>query len=287
MGELHEGKWHKRPYGWRADGVVETADRNVHVTIRKTNEEESGETVVMANGWTAGKNSMRVPAIVATQFGHRAVTVEYTNTGTADALASNVEDVVSVTEAEPDEYQRALMGLSMGGAVVTMAMSRVSVVRANIVNPGKYLLPRFYSVSRIGRQFLAEAGEIAQIGRNPLRAAAIGATSVGNCARRPGAVVAELRELLTGTVHDDFRQAKARPQPPFVRLVINSGDKLIPAYAQLASIEEAQLPYDHLMQRPGGHGRLAYDPSLAWEINALDAEQPLLIPPALPVKAAA
>ncbi len=272
MSELHEGAWHKRPYGWRADGVVEAQDHNIHVTVRKPDGEPSGETVILENGWTAGKNSMRVPAIVATQFGHRSVTVEYTNTGTQGALESNVEDVVAVVDAEPDEYERVLMGLSMGGSVATLAMRRAmsKIKRADLVAPGKYILPRFYTVGQVGRRFIAEGGEITQIGKHPIRAAALGSASVANCMRRPLAVYGEIKELLNGTVHEDLRAVKAQPDAPFVRFSHGLHDKLLPSYAQVASIEG--LPFDDVFGFKGGHARLAYDPSLSWELFTMGSE---------------
>jgi pimeloyl-ACP methyl ester carboxylesterase len=269
-------KWHKRPYGWRAEGFVETDNDKIKVTVRRPGKDvpESGKAYVLANGWTAGKNSMRIPAIQAARFGHRATTLEYSNTGTAAALRGNVRDVAAVIDAQPEDLKRAAMGLSMGGAVVTMAMlearSRIEV--ATLVASGKYINAEHYSKLRILRRFIAEAGEIAQVGRNPVQAAYLGMTSAGNCARRPWAVGAELTELLEGTVHGELRTVKAMQDAPYVRFAFGLGDKLLPAFAQASSVEG--LPFDEVLPYEGGHARLAYDPTLSAQFFEKDARLP-------------
>jgi pimeloyl-ACP methyl ester carboxylesterase len=303
MSAAHLLPWQQRPYGWRAFGVVEAEDRNVNIAIRQPEPyiEPSGLTVIMVNGWTAGRNSMRTPAIAATEFGHRAVTLEYTNTsGEPGALNQNVQDVLSVVKAQPKEAKLALMGLSMGGAVVTMALEALrqeqlaesgkparvrrpvpQVETANLIAPAKYILPQYINEYEVARRFFAEIKEVTQIGKNPLLAAHIGFTSLVNCVRRPSAVFAELSELLRGTVHEELRNVMTeQANPPFVRISLPINDRLLPFFAQMASIEE--LPFSDIRKIRGGHGGLAYTPNLARELFALDIQRGKSGPPRKP-----
>ena len=214
---------------------------------------------------------MRTAAIVATKFGHTAVTMEYTNQGTEGALAQDVQDVVAVTKALPRNTRRAAIGFSMGGAILTMALARTGVERATLVAPGKYLSPHYYSRLEIMRRFVAEIGEAADPGiiGNLRNALWLGATSLMNYARRPWAVHAELVELLRDPVWSALREAKARPNPPYVRFMYGLHDRLLPAEAQRASI--ADLPFDEVVGYRGEHGRLTYDPTLAADIFERDS----------------
>lgn len=268
----------RRPYGFRRKGVVvdEGGKRIIPVTVRLPHEraEQSGDVYVMANGWTTGKNSMRIPAIEAARLGHVAVTFDYTSTGTAAAMKEDAHDFVAVADALPQDLRRAGLGLSMGGAVLTEAMKQTQMSRATLVSPGGYLLPHYYTPAEIARRFWAETKEAREpdVWRNPRTAIRLGLTSMATCARRPRAVRAELKELLGDTVHNALREVKAQPDAPYVRFMYGEHDELIPAYAQIASIEG--LPFDHVTSYRGGHGRLAYDPTLSQQIFMMDQQLP-------------
>jgi hypothetical protein len=281
----NELSWAKRDYGYVAHGVIEAEDRNIDVTLRRPSlfVEESGFCIVMENGWTAGKNSMRVPAIEAAYAGHVAVTFEYTNVSGKDgALEENVDDVTAITKAFGNRYRMGLMGLSMGGAVATLAIESLLKDRdaegkkkttprielANIVAPGKYILPHYINKRIITQRFLAETQEVTEMSANPLQAMRIGFTSMMNCLKRPFAVSAELRELTTGTVHDNLRFSKEHPEAPYIRLALPVNDKLLCYDAQKPSVEG--LPFDEVIDIPGGHGGLAYRHDISRNIFDLD-----------------
>jgi pimeloyl-ACP methyl ester carboxylesterase len=271
MNRLTLSNWEKRPYGERASGVVRTADREIPIRVRRPDRYAAdSKTYLMANGWTAGKNSMRIPAIEAAKFGHTAVTFKYTNTKSRDALRQNVQDVSDIIQALPRSERKAAIGLSMGGAVVTMALEHIGqdIDRATLVAPGKYLHARYYSPWLIARHLLAEAGEVRHARRDMRTSLHLLADGIANCASRPQAIPAELRELLDGNVHDELRRTKAQHDAPFVRFMYGLDDRLLPAEAQLDSI--AGLPFDEIMPFTGGHARLAYDPTLAAEIFMME-----------------
>ena len=274
MNTLHVKSWHNREYGWRATGTVQAKHADIDITVREPREwdESTGLTYVMANGWTAGKASMRLPAIVAAKTGHRAITINYTNTGTTQSLRSNVRDVVSVIDAVSGKSRVSAMGLSMGGAVVTMALKDVGeqLETATLVAPGKYIREDLISRHEIVKRFLAESLEVRDVGRNLKNALFLGAASTANCVQRPLAVVAELTELLQGTVHEDLIEAKSMDHSPYVRFMWGQNDLLLPPFAQDESTKH--LPFDERLSYLGGHAMLAYDRSLAEAIFQRDAE---------------
>jgi pimeloyl-ACP methyl ester carboxylesterase len=271
MKKLALDKWERRPYGEKTDGSVSVNGRSVNITVRRPLQETTDSLLyVMANGWTAGKNSMRVPAHEAAKHGHTAVTFRYTNTHAKGALEENVRDMSAVMDALPSYVRRGAIGLSMGGAVVTMAMDRLDheIERATLVAPGKYLHPDYYSPRIILQHMLSEPAEALQFrGRwgDGLRLLGTGAI---NCLQRPQAVRAELRELLDGNVHQELIRVKQRPDAPFIRFMYGLNDRLLPAFAQLESV--AGLPFDDIRPFEGEHARLAYDPTLANQIFSLD-----------------
>jgi pimeloyl-ACP methyl ester carboxylesterase len=249
--------------------VVRSADRQIDITVRRPHGGDYERIDIMANGWTAGKNSMRVPAIEAVKRGHAAVTLEYTNTGTKGALEHNVEDVLTIIDALPSGDRKALMGLSMGGAVVTMALEQIGneIDRADLVAPGKYLQKDYYTRRRIVAHMIAEIAELGELRGNVHSGLSLLSGGAANCIRRPQAIVAEIRELLDGNVHDHLWRVKAESDAPSIHFWYGSRDNLLPAYAQEESI--IGLPFDSVTQYEGRHARLAYDPTLAQDI--LDA----------------
>lgn len=273
MSKLTLGEWEQRPYGERADGVVADGDHHVRIRIRRPSIPALGGALyVMANGWTAGQNSMRVPAIEAAKSGHTGVTFRYTNTGSREALRQNVRDLTTVIEAFPSEEQKRAVGLSMGGAVVTMALERVGteIKRATLVAPGMYLDAHYYSPFVIARRMLAESAEIGNLHTNVRTRMHLLADGLVNCVQRPHAVTAEIRELLSGNVHEELRRIKSQPDAPYIRFMYGEKDRLIPMAAQIASIEG--LPFDDVSSYKGGHVRLAYDPTLSQDIFQMDGQ---------------
>lgn len=275
MSKLQLGNWEQRPYGEKAEGVVVGDDRNIKVAVRRPSDGQgNGTTYVMANGWTAGMNSMRVPAIEAVKSGYTAVTFKYSNTGSREALRHNVTDVTTLIETLPANERKRAIGLSMGGAVVTMALERVGseVESATLVAPGKYLHAHYYSRTVIARHMIAEAAEIGRLQRNVRTSMHLLADGAVTCASRPQAVLAELRELLDGNVHEELWRVKSKPDAPYIRFMYGLKDPLLPAEAQRDSI--IGLPFDHVLPYSGGHVRLAHDPTLSREIFFLDELNP-------------
>lgn len=273
MKELALNHWETRDYGRRASGIVQSHDRDVRITVRQPKHAaEDSKIYVMANGWTAGKNSMRVPAIAAAQAGHTAVTFEYTNTRMRDALVSNVNDLVTVINKLPNNQRKSAIGLSMGGAVLTMALEHIGdeIDQATLVAPGMYLRADYYTPRIIGERLVAEAMEVRQLRGNVRDGLRLLGGSVANCVRRPQAIQAEFKELLSGNVHEELRRVKAQPNAPFVRFMYGLQDELLPAYAQIESI--TGLPFDETISYAGGHARLAYDPTLAYDILSRDSQ---------------
>lgn len=272
MSGLRLNGWETASYGERSDGRVVSDHRIVDITVRRPSGGDFDLVEIMANGWTAGKNSMRIPAIEAVKRGHAAVTLDYTNTGVSGALEHNVSDVVAVVRAMPSGMRKYLMGLSMGGAVDTMALEEIGneIVRADLVAPGKYLRNDYYSTRRIAGHMLAEISEIAELRGNVKSGLSLLAGGAANCIRRPQAIVAEIRELMDGNVHDHLRRVKAEPDAPYIHFWYGQHDNLLPAYAQEQSI--VGLPFDKVTRYIGRHARLAYDPTLAQEIFASDSQ---------------
>lgn len=265
------GPWKARTYGERADGIVRAGDRQVRVTLRRqVQAPEDEHYYIMANGWTAGKSSMRTPALAAVAMGNTAVTFEYTNTKAKEALASNVEDLTRVIEALPARSKHSAIGLSMGGAVLTMAMEAVGdqVDKATLVAPGRFLRSDYYTPRVIGERLLAESLEIKNLRGNLRSGLHLLGGGIVNCARRPQAIRAEFLELLSGNVHDELVRVKQQSDSPFVRFMYGLQDELLPAYAQVESI--SGLPFDDVVAYEGGHARLAYDPTLSYDILELD-----------------
>jgi len=267
MAKLALHKWETRPYGERAEGKIGDVD----ITVRRPAAyADDSKTYIMANGWTAGKNSMRRPAIEAARFGHTAVTFDYTNTKAKDALAHNVEDFMIVARSLPNDERKAAIGLSMGGAVVTKALAQMpsEFERATLVASGMYLHDHYYTHRVIAQRFVAEATEVRFLRNNVGSGLRLLGTGAINCARRPRAIPAELRELRSGNVHQELWHIKAQPESPFIRFMYGLHDQLIPAEAQVDSIQG--LPFDEVTGYTGGHARLAYDPALASDILLRD-----------------
>lgn len=265
------GPWKAREYGERADGLVTATDRKIRVTLRRPGRQDDNDHYyVMANGWTAGKSSMRTPALAAVASGNTAVTFEYTNTSAKGALASNVEDLTRVIEALPRNSRHSAIGLSMGGAVLTMALESTGdrIDKATLVAPGRFLQTDYYTPRVIGERLIAETLEIKQLRGNLRSGLHLLGGGIVNCARRPQAIRAELRELLSGNVHEELRRVKQQSNAPFIRFMYGLQDELLPAYAQIESIQG--LPFDEVVAYEGGHARLAYDQTLSHEILELD-----------------
>ena len=274
MKKLEVGNWHQRPYGERADGVATVGTHAVRVTVRRpSHHSEAGQHIVMANGWTTSKSSMRQAAVEAARHGHTSYTFDYTNTHRRHALDHNATDLTTVIEALPKASHLRLLGLSMGGAVATVALDRLgnTVEQADLVAPGRYLLPEYYSPREVIRHVVSHSTEsIAHRGRlrddvRLLRA------SLGNCAHRPFAVLGEFLELVDGNVHEELRRVKSQTDAPVVNFRYGLRDKLLPAHAQLASIEG--LPFDAVISYDEGHDWLARSPALAHKIFDLQPQE--------------
>ena len=268
--EMNLGPWQEKPYGQRADGFVESDGRRIPITVREPLgwSGEINGTEVEASGWTARGNSMRHSAIAATAFGNRAITFDYTNTSLAEALESNVADLVSVITAAAQESSRISgTGLSMGGSVFVRALGHIGSMleTVNLVAPGQYVDSSHYSPWGIARHLLTEGQEFLDVGRSrPLDTFYLGLSGAKNCLRRRLGVIGEIRDLLGHTVHEEHRQAKARPNAPYLRIVKMIDDRLIP-YPELSEVAD-ELPFDDRVAARGHHARWAYDLALPSQI---------------------
>jgi pimeloyl-ACP methyl ester carboxylesterase len=274
MKKLEIGDWQQRPYGERARGVARVGSHAIRFTVRRPdNQTDTGMQYVLVNGWTTGKNSMRQAAMEAARHGHTAYTFDYTNTHRRDALGHNATDLTTMIEAMPRHARIGLIGLSMGGAVATVAMNRVGhkVDEATLVASGRYLLPEFYSKRQIVRHLISHSAEsVLHHGRFTDDMHLLG-TSVINCAKRGPAVIGEFLELVDGDVHEELRSIKSQSNAPLVQFWYGSGDRLLPAEAQLASIQD--LPFDQIIEYRGGHDLLARSPALAHSIFEQNVKQ--------------
>jgi pimeloyl-ACP methyl ester carboxylesterase len=216
---------------------------------------------------------MREVALEAVKAGHKAISFDYSNKGNTNVMLSNAVDCAAVIDALPDDTRRKAIGLSMGGSVVTRAILQATnkLEAATLVAPAQYIT-RHPTAMEVARRLAAEGRELPSLYLNPLHALRLGAGIARNCAERPRAVVAELSEMLSGTVHSSLESIKADPAAPYMRFMYGLGDHLLPAEVQLEGVEG--LPFDQIVSYGGGHVQLARrNRQLAQTIFELDAEQ--------------
>jgi pimeloyl-ACP methyl ester carboxylesterase len=274
MTKLEIGDWQQRPYGERAKGVATVGSHSVRFTVRRPrNGQTEGLHYVLPNGWTAGKNSMRLTALSAVTHGNTAYTFDYTNRSLHHALDRNVSDAATIVEALPEDARVGMVGLSMGGAVTTHVIDRLGnrVEHATLVASGKYLKPEFYAGKLILKHAASHSADALLHHGKLTDGVRLLGTGALNCAERYRAVLGEIWDLTHGNVHDELRRIKGQSDAPVMHFAYGSHDKLLPAYAQLQSIEG--LPFDEVWEYQGGHNRLATDPGLAADVFALHATQ--------------
>jgi pimeloyl-ACP methyl ester carboxylesterase len=280
--ELHLGKRCDSDYGKRYAGVVKTEDHDIPISWR-TPHEDPDSAYVLATGWLGAKASMRLPAHEAVRAGHAALTFDYTNKGLKQPLERNVSDLAATIDALPEGLRRSTIGLSMGGAVLMKALEQAGsrVASATAVASAGFI-DSDYSWLKVAEHFGAVIPEQVDIAlRDPIKALYIGATTLGNCVRRPFAVGAELQGLVHASVHDSVRAVKKAREAPHMRFMYGNGDRLLPAWAQAEAVQG--LPFDEVEDYHGGHEELLRRPALAQRIFELDSQ--LLSPPALELAA--
>lgn len=276
--ELHLGKRRDTDYGKHYAGVVKTEDHDIPISWRESHT-GADSAYVFATGWLGAKASMRLPAHEAVRAGHAALTFDYTNKSHRQPIERNVNDLAATIDALPKELRRSAIGLSMGGAVLMKALERVNsrVTSATVVASAGFI-DNDYSWWKVAEHFGAVAPEQVDIAlKHPLKALYFGATTLGNCARRPLAVGAELKGLVHASVHDSVHAIKKARNAPHMRFLYGDGDRLLPAWAQEKAV--LKLPFDQVEDYSGGHEELLRRPMLARRIFELDSQ--LLAPPAL------
>ncbi|HSX31099.1 MAG TPA: alpha/beta hydrolase [Candidatus Saccharimonadales bacterium] len=273
---LELGAWQKRPYGRRATGTAEANGRTVPVCVREPGPhiEASDYTYLFVHGWGTTRHSLRSAAHVAVkEFGHRVVTLIWTNTRPSAALVENSHDVTTALDALPDT-QLAIVAHSMGAAAATGALQRTQrhVRCATFVAPGHYLSPEHYTPRNMVGSCLTEAvnvvGLVLRCG--PRTALSLGAASVTNIFERGPAVVAEAYDLTHGSSHAGLEAIMKQDNPPYLRAMAGEGDGFFPYCRLWPTI--AELPFNARHSYPGGHNEIVESHgSLARRVLELDA----------------
>ncbi len=272
--ELWLGKQHIADYGRHFKGVVKTDDREIPISFRQPfNMDARLDSVyVLATGIMSAKSSMRVLSHEVVRAGHTAVALDYTNTLLKHPLESNAADIAAVIDALPEGLTRRAVGMSMGGAALTMALLDVksSVESATFVAPAKYIIPKNGHVELIPSLMSTVPEGLNLLRAKPDQALRLGLNTALTIARRPLAVRAEIRDLSDGTVHEMLRAVKAAPNAPHLRLMYGLRDQLILP----EGLEEAArlLPFDEVEAYDGGHFSLVHDPERALRILELDGQ---------------
>lgn len=275
MAELILGKAHRTPYGKHYDGHVIAADREVDITYRAPRRDSSVETAyVFANGLSAGKGTMRLPAVEAVAMKHAGITLDYSNKRRIrGALDSNARDVAAVVDSIPPELNARIVGLSEGGRVATRALTLVErkIQAATLVCSAGYIRNNSLSWGQGVNRLSAAAPEIAGMAvRDPIGAFFLGASCLKNCSRRPIGVLGEMHELRNGDEHSTLQGIKADPEAPYLRFYFGAGDKLLQAVRQAAGVEG--LPFDEVVTYDGRHCDITTNPGIAREIYSRDEQ---------------
>lgn len=273
MAELQLGKREQTNYGRRFHGMVKTEKGNIPITWREpTKHEQSEVAYVLSTGWLGEKCSMRIPAHEAVRMGHVAVSFDYTNRSIHHPVKQNEESLTAVIDALPNDLRKNAIGLSMGGRVLTEALTKTEskVQIATMVASAGYIKGNT-SRLRALQHFIATAPEaIDFLRRDPIHAWRLGASVMHNCIARNVAVAAEINDLINGSVRDLVEEIKDQPQPPYLRFMYGERDKLLPAQLQIEGLVD--LPFDHIEPYPGGHLDLVRHKYLARRIFELDNE---------------
>ena len=203
-------------------------------------------------------------------FGHLAITSDYTNVGTLNPLYHNATDSLRIMDALPHKAIR-LVGLSMGGAVATIAASRANheIAALDLVASAGFIDLDEMSNYDIANAIAEEAhDEVAMCLKQPLRSHMIALHSLRNCLARPHAVRAEFEALMQTTVYDDLQLFRDNQPEASVTLAHGSHDKLVPRERLLGSIASraAEHLFTHMLPYDGSHIRLAYDEQLAMRV---------------------
>jgi hypothetical protein len=270
MAELFLGKAHRRDYGTRYEGYVVRDDgEEVDITYRATKKRGGAKAVYgLVNGLTAGKATMRLPAVVGANKGYDTITFDYSNKRIKDALHSNAQDLAAVLASAEHEKKRAI-GLSEGGRVATKALTLIKMEAATFVAPAGYILNNNLSLAKGALVLSAVGPEMAKTGlRHPVSSAHLIASCLRNCFERPFGVAGEMNELKRGGEHDIVHAIKGGEEPPVLTFMYGERDKLLQAVRQAAGT--VGLPLDAILSYPGGHCDLATDPNLSSTIYTND-----------------
>ncbi len=272
--ELRLGKQHIADYGRHFKGVVRTDDREIPISFRQplNMSARKPSVYVLATGIMSAKSSMRVLSHEIVRAGHTAIALDYTNTWLKHPLESNAADIAAVIDALDENLTRRAVGMSMGGAALTMALLNIesSVESATFVAPAKYITPKNGHVEFIPSLTSTVPEGLNLLAAKPGQALRLGLNTALTLARRPLAVRGEIRDLSDGTVHDILRAVKAAPNAPHLRLMYGLHDQLILP----EGLEEAArlLPFDEVEAYDGGHFSLIHDPERARRILELDGQ---------------
>jgi hypothetical protein len=270
MSELNLNPWQSTDYGRRADGVVETGQQPIKVTARQPHEMDKSIAYVLAPGLGVDKASMRVPALAIVEAGYTAITLSYNNTGADEPLEHNAQNIADAIDSLEEPEIVRYVGLSEAGGLGPMALR----LTESPVHSATFVAPAMFGREQcsnweVAKHFAIEGVEGAKMWRNPKHAAYITLSALGNCVGRRQAVLAELKALPNGSVHDAVREVAERPNPPNLRAIIMENDKLIPAWLQISGSEELQDVLE-IWQYPGGHADLAHRPEPMKDIIVAD-----------------
>lgn len=278
MTSVHLKPWKEQSYGVSTSGYVEGSDRRIAVRVRSPHPDISDNgmpKLINFNGIAVGAESMRVPAEVAAGLGYAAITLDYSNTTDhITPLECNARDGLTVMDAfNADEYR--LLGLSMGGAVATLAaaQSERPITNLDLVSPGGFI----DKMVGVGRHTIDQAlrramiDEMAFTLRYPQTAARMVISSLTSCSRRPMTTLAEAGQLFHETAYRHLVQLRHESPDTVVTLAHGSNDKLVPREELLASFrqheaEEGISLVDVDVAYSGTHSTLVYRPELAQRV---------------------
>lgn len=264
MAEIKLGKARRRDYGTHYDGhVVRDDGKLVDITYRKTKHRAGAKALyAFANGLTAGKGTMRLPAVIGAEKGYDTVTFDYSNRSLKGALDSNAQDLAAILASVEHDKKRTV-GLSEGGRVATRALVLHPKQEAStFVAPAGYIHNNHLSWLR-GMLVISGVGpEMAAMSlRHPRTSAHLLTSCLQNCLERPLGVVGEMNELRKGSEHHIIDALKHSPERPVLRFMYGENDGLLDAVRQAAGIVGLHL--DDIKPYPGGHCDITTDPGIA------------------------
>lgn len=252
----------QRMYGYRRQGFIEINGEAIPLTVRSRRETGSPDDhrIVIAPGWGGGKNSVRALAQASLDADYDAVTLGYASTepfaSEPGPIRHNAETIARVIDAvHPD----AVMGHSMGGAALAIALNDLSAETARITD-ATFIAPAIVGtwnkgIAEFSKQLWLQGIDTIQASlRRPLQSYALAVSSLTTIARRPAAFQAEALGLIFDSrAKEAYETLAARNSRPHMALVYGRNDHLIPK--DLLD----QEPCDVRLVHDGDHLSTVYD----------------------------